>query len=374
MRVTIWDLDYYYAKKKVNCFNPLLMKLSSYHKQKGDEVTFVLTEYDIRRPFDIYYVCREKKNCAMPPSDFFMNNKVRWIGAANKFRSWAIPDVVYACRPDYLLYPEKSTVWERSEQIRLLDGKGKILPRVQDWDNVFKNKRVLITDDGLWTTSVENLKIALKTLAGIKNLTFLEPIWIQKLVSDKDIEDLFFQLNFNQGSNIQFLPIFTNDYYEAARLVEKIKATWPTATVGPIVIKYKPSTHWEDRQMALKEFEDIKKIIIDSKKRAIAIKIVDLKDRLDTPYFAIFETITNWLNCMPQRSWLEYLSMSVGHAPYGKVQEFWNNPADWNEMFRSLLMQTYQDKEFLLAIWKEKRISENDVPWVLWDKEFELGI
>ena len=47
--ISIWDLDYYYSKDKKNCFNPDAMKISSYHKQMGDKVNFVLTKYDIYR-------------------------------------------------------------------------------------------------------------------------------------------------------------------------------------------------------------------------------------------------------------------------------------------------------------------------------------
>lgn len=367
-------MDYYYSPTKVNCFNPTLMKLSSYHKQKGDEVTFVTTEYDIRRPYDIYYICREKKDCAMPPKDFFLNSRVRWLGKANKTRAWTIPDVVYACRPDYLLYPEKNTTWERSEQVRLLDSKGNLLPRVQDWDNVFKKKRVLVTDNMLWTTSAENLKKALKTLAEIKNVTFLEPIWIQKILSDKSIRELFLELNLTHGSNLKFLPIFPEEYDDAKLLLDDMRQKWPTNKIGALEIKLRPTTHWESRDNALKEFAEVKRIIIDAKKRGFEIRISDFKDRLDSPYFALFETIAEWMKKMPQRSWLEYLSMSVGFAPFGQLQSFWGDPGLWNPMFRDLLRQTYQDKEFLLTIWKDKSLSENDIPWVIWDKTFELGV
>ena len=374
MKVTIWDMDYFYAEKKVNCFDSTVMKISSYHKQLGDEVTLVLTQYDIYRPYDIYYICRQKKGCPLPPRDFFLNGKVRWIGKANATRQWTIPDVVLACRPDYLLYPEKNTIWERSEQIRLLNSNGEMMPIVQDWHNVFKRKRALITDTQLWTTSAENLKKALETLAEIQNVTFLEPIWLQKIASDKSIEDLFFKLILTHGSNLKFLPIFPEEYQECKRLLEKMRLTWPTTKIGALEIKLRPSTHWEDREFALRDFEAIKRIIVDAKKSGFEIRISELKNRLDSPYFAIFETIATWMNKMPQRSWLEYLSMSVGYAPFGQLQAFWAHPSQWNEMFRDLLRQTYEDKEFLLTIWKEKSISENDIPWIMWRQEFALGI
>lgn len=54
------------------------MKISSYHKQCGDNVLFVENERDIRRPYDLYYVIKEDANLPNPPMDFFTNSKVRW--------------------------------------------------------------------------------------------------------------------------------------------------------------------------------------------------------------------------------------------------------------------------------------------------------
>ena len=42
--------------------------------------------------------------------------------------------------------------------------------------------------------------------------------------------------------------------------------------------------------------------------------------------------------------------------------------------FRDLLRQTYQNKELLLTIWKDKKQSENEIPWILLDEEFKYGI
>ena len=117
-----------------------------------------------------------------------------------------------ACRPDYLLYPEKNTAIERSEQLRLLDNDGRILPIRQDWHNSFKNKKVLVTDNNLWTTDPENLKKALKELIEIENVTFLESIWLPKIVSDKEIMELFLQLKLRSGSILQWIPIHRKDY------------------------------------------------------------------------------------------------------------------------------------------------------------------
>jgi hypothetical protein len=38
------------------------------------------------------------------------------------------------------------------------------------------------------------------------------------------------------------------------------------------------------------------------------------------------------------------------------------------------LRQTWLDKEFLLHRWKDDYVSENQIPWQLWEKEFKFGL
>jgi len=109
------------------------MKISSYHKQLGDEVNFVEKDDDIYRPHDIYYIIKENSKTPNPPYEFYLNPKVKWWGNAVFSKvNWKMPNAMLACRPDYLIYPEKNTQLERAEQIRLLDNQGRLMPLVQD--------------------------------------------------------------------------------------------------------------------------------------------------------------------------------------------------------------------------------------------------
>ncbi len=123
------------------------MKISSYHKQKGDLINFVEKEFDINRPYDLFYIIKNDDKIKNPPLSFFMNPRVRWWGEAYKRRiNWKMDNVMLACRPDYLLYPELTTPYERAEHIRLLNDKGEILPITQDYRNSFRNKMAIATD------------------------------------------------------------------------------------------------------------------------------------------------------------------------------------------------------------------------------------
>lgn len=220
------------------------MRISSYHKQVGDEINFVRNEFDIRRPFDIYYICKEKQKTPNPPADFFVNRKVRWIGKAYRMRrNWTMPDIMMAVRPDYLLYPDWQTN-TNAEQIRLFNDKAELLPRIQDYTNTFcGKKRVILTDNNIWFSSKKDLIKALNILAKIKNLSFSEPIWIKKIYSDKDIKDAFFKLNLTPGVNLLWSPIKLDEFEVAFNFLTDVKKNWPSISAGPLEIKIKSFAH-----------------------------------------------------------------------------------------------------------------------------------
>ena len=85
MRVTIWDLDYYYAKEKVNCFNPDVMKISSFHKQSGDRINFVEKIDDIYRPYDLYYVIKDLMKSKALFIGEYGNKLIDYLGRRNSY-------------------------------------------------------------------------------------------------------------------------------------------------------------------------------------------------------------------------------------------------------------------------------------------------
>ena len=82
-RITIWDMDFYYKRSFVP--NPLAMKISSYHKQKGDLINFVEEEHHIKLTYDIYYIIKEKRSTPMPERKLLDDKRVRLIGHDFRF-------------------------------------------------------------------------------------------------------------------------------------------------------------------------------------------------------------------------------------------------------------------------------------------------
>lgn len=377
MKVTIWDLDYYHAKRKVNCFNPDAMKISSYHKQLGDSINFVTKQDDIYRPYDLYYIIKEKPKTPQPPIDFIVNPKVRWWGKAYRAKiNWKMNDVMLGCRPDYLLYPERNTKMERGEHIRLFNNNAELLPQVQEWRNTFTNKYAIVTDPYMWFADKNSIIQALKVLQEAEKISFLEPIWLQKLLSYKEIKEEFLKLKFAPGSLIQWTNINFAQVEDAILFIREFKEYNPHVSPGKLILDYrdKNRSHWDNKKYALEDFEALKKLIIRCKEEMFNIEVRMPANRFETPYFFLFEELARWTKYNFTYSWLEYLSDRCGKVSPSNMPKYWNSPGDWSETFRDLLRQTWTDTKFLLLKNKDNYVSENDIPWKLWEKEFSYGI
>lgn len=377
MRVTIWDLDYYYAKEKVNCFNPDVMKISSYHKQLGDTINFVQTQDDIRRPYDLYYIIKENSKTPNPPLDFFTNRKIRWWGNAYRVRvNWKMSDAMLGCRPDYLLYPEYNTQLERAEHVRFFNNNAELLPIYQDYHNTFKKKKVIVTDKYMWFSDNNSIMIALQRLEETKNLYFLKEIKIQKLLYDEKLKEQFLKLNFTPGVNFKWSKIKIEEFEDALQFLLQIKKLNPEVHLGCLRINYSDcgNKHWDNKESALKDFERLKEIILTGKRNKIRVK-VDMPEQLETPYAYLFSVIAEWTwHGSYRHCWLDYITAKFTGARNEDAVFYWNRPYQWNEVFRDLLRQTYLDREFLLLQWGSNKHTENDIPWKLWEEEFKYGI
>lgn len=371
MKISIWDLDYYHAKDKVNCFNVNAMKISSFHKQQGDNINFVTRERDIYRPYDVYYIFKDNLETPNPPLDFFTNSKVKWCGKAYSMKAWQIPDAILACRPDYLLYPEHNTRLERAELIRLIGNNNNLLPITQDWRNVFKDKYCIVTDENLWTCSEDVILAALDKIKDISNVSFTAPIWIEKVIKYPSIEEKLFSLQLSTRSQIEWLQVKLNKGYSALEWIIKFKRNFPNCPIKPIEIKYPGS---KEREQAVQDFELLKRIIILAKREKILVKIIAPK-RTQTPFFFLPELVENWCEMNFKLSWLEFISSrySVEKNILSGVTD-WNKPKKWPIQFVEALRQTYQDKEFLLLRWGNDSVPELEIPWTLWKERFKYEI
>lgn len=123
------------------------MKISSFHKQKGDKINFITLPMHIDMKYDIMYITKKDDSLKNPPLRYLNNPNSRVWGAGFRyFTNYQLAPIILACRPDYLLYPELNDSFERANALQFFDYKGRRLPKVQDPENTFRKKKNLIID------------------------------------------------------------------------------------------------------------------------------------------------------------------------------------------------------------------------------------
>ena len=375
-KVTIWDLDYYFASDRTNLFNTDAEQISSFHKQLGDLVNFVEKEDDVKRPYDIIYIIKENSKTPNPPLKFLLDNKVRWWGEAYKSKvKWNAVDAIWACYPDYQLYPNKNTKLERSEHIRFFNNKGELLKLTQSFENTYKNKKIVIADKQIWNIyNTEDILAVLDRIKDWKNIYFIYPINLNRLLSDGRLKEGFINLYFSPGANIQWEEISIKRATDAIDFVKRLKESDRCKSkVGALHFNYSEFNikHWNDRAAALQDFNTLKRIIIYGKKNKVRVKIIGPTFTSETPYWQLMTLLSKWTNSKGSRSsWLEYITAQfVGYDPI-KQEDYWFNIKKWNDNYRNIIRQTYKDKDFMLTKWGEDKVNEIRIPWKLWEEEF----
>ena len=135
----------------------------------------------------------------------------------------------------------------------------------------------------------------------------------------------------------------------ALKFLKQLKTRNKGLTLNSITVDYQVTglSHWTSREIAQKDFNTLKSLIVRAKKECFKINIKMPTTRMETPYFFLFEELSKWTSKYLQKSWLEYITISHGNI-YMENVLYWNNPSAWSEIFRDLLRQTWMDKEFLL--------------------------
>lgn len=126
-----------------------------------------------------------------------------------------------------------------------------------------------------------------------EKISFLEPIWIQKVIAYKEIKDEFLKLKFAPGSLINWTNINFDQVDSAIQLIKDFKELNPHVAPSRLILDYreKNRSHWEDKKYALEDYERLKELIIRCKEETFNIEIRMPASRFETPYFFLFEEL-----------------------------------------------------------------------------------
>lgn len=370
MNIMIWDIEWYYAEDKTNLINVDAMKISSYHKQRGDNVYLVKSKYDIKREWDMMYICKEYEDSPTPPLSLTLgNSKIIKIGSGWK-RSDSLNKVVAACRPDYLLYPnmQKSdnTALERSEYWRFLDDEGNLLPLIQDASRNEKKNFIIVADKGLWD---RDEKIILKVLRKIQDLgkyvSFLEPISIEKLLSNKTLTQQFLELKFKQNNNIRWTELKLDNADKFIYFYQEFKREHKNIVFQPLEIN--------PESITVEKMLEYTNIIARCFLCGLPITIKCNKNK---KYPQIVKILSDYTNGGKNLSWLEYITYRYHKniKDNSSAIKLWLSPSRWDSNFRELLSLTYGDLSFLCIRPNKTLLSAKDIPTNVFKKTFKYGI
>lgn len=372
MRVTIWDLDWYYKHRTIP--HHKAMKISSYHRQQGHYINFVEDESDLGFDYDEMYIIRERNNTPFPPSKYIDRTDVKMIGKDFDFYDnyWETTAVIDMCRPDYQLYPEKERDPHYNAHVVQFLHKGKLLPAKQAYENEAEghHKKTLVVDKGLWNLKKDDMIKILKELKSQKNIDFLEPISLNYILSDKEITEKFLSLEFSKGSYLKFINDFGHEFEEVEKIIRFLRVIKDKKemNIKSIEINAVIYDHWSDNDNAVKDIRRSLKIVNLAKENKIRVLLKTPERRSETPYWAFFDIMDVWTKYTPRLSYVEAMLKSAMERLDLRWDEVINNSVKWitpRSRLLMFLMSSYPDMitKYGLRRWGNEMLNPNHIEW-----------
>lgn len=360
MNVYIMDLDYM-AKEEPNF---LAMRISSFHKQHGDTVTLLRPKDKLPRKIGCLYVLRRDAALSKPSINLLYHPNVH-VHGIEYFNNWDAPAALLACRPDYQLYPRGRDKFERSDAVQLTDEKGHLLTVRQNDVNIETNKDCVVTDEQLWKLSNSDVVKGLNSLQGRKNIYFLYPIPLSRILDDKLVKETFLNLNFAQKVKLNWmntLPFKRDKVDEVLEFIRLFKEKHPHNVIGNLSFYPKPRFGEDIDNIKLGLY-----FISEIKKLKIVVVLEKLKTRLDSGYVHYYELLHNW-SMQPQLSWMELIAQWPAKEAHTTIEQYYCHPEWWyNEMFRAgieLMHDIHMDNpKWMLWQYDDKYYPETNLNW-----------
>lgn len=348
--IYIYDMDYIEKGEP----NFLAMRVSSFHKQLGDYVVLMEERDKFPKKFKHLYIFNRAATIKKPPITLLYNEAVSVYGL-EFFNNWTPSRTVLACRPDYSLYPRGRDKFERSDAIQLTDEQGHLLPLRQNDKNIETDKDSVITDENFWKLSNSDLLQALNSLKIRKNIYFLYPIPLSRVLDDSLVTEAFLDLRFAQTVRLQWENPFPFTDVNIAKVLgffDRFKESHEHIAIGKI--SFYPKTKSDtDRVCIVRAF----KFIMQLKKRQMQIELRQLHNRLDSVYAHAYYLLSCWSE-RPHLSWMENIAMRATKLLNVSPEEYYCHSEWWSdELFRAGV-------DLMLVLNDELSVIDPD--WMLW--------
>ena len=298
MNITVWDLDWY---NKVSFIpNIKCMKISSYHKQKGDKVILITDEHQLSISYDIIYISKESKLGKLPSRKILDDKRTILLGKGFEvFKTKEINSVITACRPDYLLYTiDEKDKYGNANFISFYSN-GKLVKNQQDYHNTARYKHfTIIADKHFWNATDEDIIWCLQYLKNDKNLMFLEPISLNKILSNNSIREKFLNLHFSVGTPFKWRNDFSSENVKPIIDFMNELKTKTKSNLGFVPIRAMIG-------IGENELELLRCLQIISKFKINKLKCVIINNNKTTGY--VWDLLEAWTRYNIQLSFVEYV-------------------------------------------------------------------
>lgn len=348
MKISIWDLDWFYKKSYIP--NITCMRLSSYHKQKGDEINFIEEDFQQTLGFDIMYIVRESDTTTMPSRKLLDDKRVILFGKGFKYYgAKELSSVIVSCRPDYNLYTITEQNQYSNANFITFYANNQLIKVRQDWHNTKQNrKKTIVTDNNFWKQSDENIKYCLEVLKEEKNVAFLEPISLKKLLTNQEIQEKFLSLNFTSGTIFKWRNDFGSEYKDAETIVDfMINLRRRTkSNLGFIPFKSILLNHFTDElnlSLDLLRCFRITKLFKENKLQCL---IVAPKNSWDTINYPVFKSLELWTKRFLKLSYIEYITHNITLEDGIVWYDILNTPLKWKDYKVDNLLALLSNKLF----------------------------
>lgn len=342
MIVLILDLDWMFDKSELP--NIDCMRLSSFHKQRKDTVYFVDDMTELTMQYDVLYLFGNSDSTPNISSSI-LNDK-RTIAFGKKFvfiQTKKLGATIMSCRPDYLLYDitnEKSNSYTKANFITFFTESGDKIYKRQPWKNTKKGvKRTIITDSTLWRQAPEEIIKCFDEIKNEKNIVFLEAISLNYLISNVDVQEKFFQLNFSLGTKFKWRNDMGSDPQSAEKICDflnKLKQH-TKSNLGEIPIR--PPEVDDDLDLYLKNFIQVAAIFKRNKLKCFLPPVVEIKHPL-------VNYLSQWCAKGFKDSFIEFmLFFSIAKKGLRWFQVI-NDPSKWGDAKVRILIKILSNPLF----------------------------
>lgn len=333
MVILIFDVDWFFDKSempKAEC-----MKLSSFFKQKGHQVYLVGDMSELTMQYDKLFVFCDSDSTPTLGSKILNDERTILMGKYFEGQSRELGPVVMGCRPDYLLYDitdEKSSSYTKANFITFFTNSGAKISTRQPWKNTKKGvKRTIITDTCLWKQSPAEIVECLKELINEPNIAFIEPISLQVLATNDEVQAHFVKLHFSRGTKFKWrndLPQNEESSQLICDFLNELKKH-TKSSIGAVPLRPCLSGIWEE------DLERLMRQIVVFKRNKLRCFLPPDK----TEKHQVYKWIRNWLEKGYKSSFIEEMVFFSSARKGLKWFEIINNPQLWTDSRVRLLIQ-----------------------------------